>query len=190
MDVRDGIFKSLSMGLRWRTFMECCNRPADHGERVREQAVAAISGDIDNELPPPFRAAITAFVNEAQQSLPGVGSTLPEWDDGTSCTALERSVRTQFDRVADAGMSSPAHAKTAVELALVEWCDQRLRQVEQQVKTEDLKTARSALAVAREAVMSAAPLLATELLSGTRTKKRRSPARPSLDLDEDLRARH
>lgn len=166
--------------------MDCCNRPADHGERVAHSALAAIGGDVNSELSPSFRAAIVSFANQAQQSLPGVGATSPSWGDGAVCTPLERVIRTHFERVAEAGLSPAAHAAAALQPALAGWCEQRLRQVEQQVATKDKTAARAALTVARTAAMSTVAPQMAEILGASRISKRR--ARLSLHLDEDLRA--
>lgn len=185
--MRDGIFKSLNMGPHWRTFMDRCNRPADHGARVREGALEVFSRDIANELSSVFRRALLAYVTQAQQSLPGLGPFLPSWGDAAAASPLEREVRLQFERRAHSGLLPDSHARAALTDALEAWSDQRLRQVEQDVARKDLLAAQMPIAQARTALKSLIAGLVDGVLDGEKPTKRQRMRKPLLDLDDDLR---
>lgn len=186
--MRDGIFKSLDMGRRWKSLMDHCGREADRGERSEQRAGTALRMDMAAELSVPFRTLLKNHVVQNQNWIPGFGSELIAWGESASCSAGERIVQEHVSRLCEGGMSGREAVQTGLRLALNEWNARRMRQVEQRLETKDRKAARPAIAEARRCLDSAAPRIAAEIL-GIESRPRRT-RQPRIDMDgEDLSAR-
>lgn len=183
--MRDGIFKSLSMALRWRRFMEACGRPADHGERAVQAAASALRSDVRSEISHSFLAELRSHTSSPQAQLSGLGTALPQWSDISACSPLERAGRLSFARLAEEGVQGRALMESTLLEMMQGRSRQRIRQVEQQVSIKDRFSASSAFREARTATADGAQKVAKELANGGFGEEPKSRRR-KIDLDEDL----
>lgn len=183
--MRDGIFKSLDMGRRWKSLMRCCERKADWGTRVQQKATDALMGDMRSEISPRMLNALRAHAAQAQTMIPGFGMNLPDWGDATRLSALERSICSEVTRCAECGMSGSEAVKTGVGAAFADRADSRMRQVDQQIPSDSRQEARPLMAEARRGLEAAIPAAVVELFAPS-PRPRPAPRSTRFNLDENL----
>jgi hypothetical protein len=185
--MRDGIFKSLNIGRRWKSFMLCCGREADWGSRADQAAGNALRADLRAELSEAFVAILRRHMQDRQPGIPGIGSDFLSWGDVGGCSSLERLVHTHVSRFSESGMTGHDAVELGIPFALKEWNGQRLRQVEQQLTANECRDARPALREARRALDAQSVMLGSEIM-GHAVRPRATRVRIDMD-NEDLSSR-
>ena len=186
--MRDGIYKGLKLGRRWRTLLKRCEREAERDLRARAAALAALDGDLRRDVSSATVRELLAVATSASSLLPGFSphDLIRQSDDRsvTAQTPLEDVVWRHFDRVISGGARREKAVSDALRDALREWGTRRLRQVEEHYHGEAGAEAYDVLGAAERAIYE---IDCQEVAA--RLIRKEKPARPEtshIDPDEDL----
>lgn len=184
--MRDGIFKNLPLPGAWRSLMRACGRAAERGETAQRFAQRALERDANQELAPSLPQRLDRLAGSAQGTLPGFETPLDATLDkaGAHGSPFEQSIFSQMRRLEREGVRGGAMKEQAVEGAVRDRIDRRMRQIEQHGLINGGAEALPIINAARTALGSVARPFAERLLSGGPSTA--SSARRPLDLDEDL----
>jgi len=181
--MRDGLHKGLALGREWQGLAKSCEREAERGGTARERASDALAADTAKELPEDFIERLVKTAEDGASLLPSFSAFTEEKSTRqphSPKTPLQNEIWANAARLEADGESGRSLAHRAVEDALKDRGQRRLRQIEQHY-TGEAAVSRAASAAINSVDVTAitGALLAGEPLRPKRQRRR-------IDLDEDL----
>ena len=190
--MRDGIYKGLKLGRRWRTLLRRCEREADRDSRARTAALAALEGDLRRDVSSATVRKFSSVATSAGSLLPGFSPhDLIRRSDLRSVAGqapFEDLMSRNFRRIISTGVHGREAVHNSIRDALREWGTRRLRQAEEHYLSEAGNEARVVL----DAVERAIGAIDYDEVSARLIRKEKAarPEQHPIDPDEDLLGRH
>lgn len=152
--MRDGIYKTLSLGRGWKSFLKSCERAKERGATAIAKAQAVIARDFYLEVSGAFVHGLLHIVH-AENLLPGFRAIDPDLtsrDLGGNNSPLENAVLASAKRLESRGVRGRALVDRAFGESLEEHKRSRMNQIEQHYLKEAGSSARPAIEAARMAL--------------------------------------
>lgn len=183
--MRDGLHKDLPLGRAWQGVVKSCEREAERGETTRSRVEHALAVDARQEVSQSFVRQFVQTAERATALLPTFNAfdsnATPRELHGTN-SPLENEILANAKRLERDGLRGRLLAQRAVEQALRDRGESRVRQIEQHCRADGAAAVSRAAGEAIRVVDLSSivePLLRNESPS-------LAPAKRPVDLDEDL----
>jgi len=190
--MRDGIYKSLKLGSRWKSLLRSCEREKERGETSVCKAQRAIIADLCIEISPAFIPKMLGRARQGETLLNGFTSFevgLTSRDLGGSNSPFENDVLASAKRLEANGTRGRNIVDLALRESLLRLKERRILQIEQHCIAEGGIEASPIIRAARQALVVADVSAAVnDLLDGRKPKSPRTK-RP-IDIEEDLTKVH
>jgi hypothetical protein len=189
VDMRDGIYKGLSLGRHWKRLLRWCEREADRGERTANAAEQALRSDLERQVSLGLIQDLRLRASALDSMLPGFFSADLINHDALldrERTPFEDIVLKGFARNASAGLAGNALVDRSFADAISEWKRRHLKSVQEHYMCEAGDNASRQVIAALKAALDAVDGadLAKSGLAGARPKK---VVLKPVDPNEDLR---
>jgi hypothetical protein len=187
--VRDGIYKTLTLGHGWKSLLRSCEREKERGETARAKASRAIVRELYAELSGGFIRSLSAHAMRGEALFEGfgkLGTEISARDLGGCNSPFENNVLRSYSRLQDQGVNGRERVTASLREGIDELKQRRSRQIEQHCLQEAGSKAKPILNAVRTAISKVENIAIVDgLLEG---KDRRVPRikNAPIDLDENL----